>query len=200
MPKTFFTLLILATWLMGAKAFAVAIGMPEEGARWGYALGAARVSVDDPDTASRSEWALRPLNLIYTDRWFYDARYWGEAFYQETALDAGAGQVGQQVKQFGARLSLQKSLALTPAIAPWFGAGLQLSHNRFHKRHTVDSDGYLVASYPDRNEFHAALLLNLVVEQRLNRNWDVAAKLEQVVPLAEGVSESSVSAVLLYRY
>lgn len=200
MPKTVFKLLILATWLLTGKAWAVAIGMPEERARWGYGLGVAHVTVDDPDAASGSEWALRPLNLVYTDRWRYDSRYWGEAFYQETALDAGVGQAGQEIKQYGVRLSLQKKLVLTPAIVPWLGGGVQLSHNQFHNRHTVDSDGYLVDSFPDRNEVQASLLLNLMVEQRLNRNWDLAAKLEQVVPLAEGVSEFVIAAVLLYHY
>ncbi len=200
MPKMILLFFTMATVLTAGNAYAVAIGMPEEGGRWGYSLGVAHVTVDDPDDATRNEWALRPLSLVYTDRWLYNSRYWGEAFYQETALDAGVGQVGQQVRQLGARLSLQKSLALSSVVTPWFGVGVQLSHNQFHKRHTIDSDGYLVGSYPDRNDFHAALLLNLVVERRLNRNWDVAAKLEQVVPLAEGVSEFVMSAVLLYRH
>ncbi len=200
MPKITLLVLTMAVMLTGGTAFAAAIGMPEEGGRWGYSLGVAHVAVDDPDAATRKEWALRPLSLVYTDRWLYGTRYWGEAFYQETALDAGAGQIGQQVRQLGARLSLQKSLPLSSVVTPWFGVGVQLSHNQFHKRHTIDSDGYLMVSYPDRNEFHASLLLNMVVEYRLYRNWDVAAKLEQVVPLAEGVSESVISAVLLYRY
>ncbi len=200
MLKMDFRYLLLSVCLVSGNAFAAAIGMPEQAGRWGYSLGVAYATVDDPDAATRHDWALRPLNLVYTDTWRYDTRYWGELFYQESALDAAPGKIGQESRQLGARLSLQKSVLLSPAIVPWLGVGLQLSYDQFQKRHTVDSDGYLIGTYPDRDGLHATLLLNMVLERRISRDWGGALKLEQAVPLAEGVSELVISAVLLYRY
>lgn len=200
MPKRALRVLLLLSSLLTGDLFAAAIGMPQERARVGYGIGVARVTVDGPEVATGGEWALRPLNLIYTGHWRHEARYWGELFYHETAFDAAAGQAGQQLKQAGVRLSLQKSVALTSGVAPWFGAGLQLSRNRFLDRHTVDSDGYLDITYPDRSEFNVALLLNMSLERPLNRDWDVVLKMEQSLPSGGGVRESSLSAALLYRY
>lgn len=200
MPKKVLPLFLLSCSLLTEDAMAAAIGMPEAHGRWGYGLGVAHVNVHDPDVSTGSEWAVRPLNLIYTNHWRYGTRYWSELFYQETAFDASVSQAGQQAKQLGARLSLQKNVALTPTIFPWFGVGLQLSHDRFRNRHTVDSGGYLNTTYPDRSKFNAALLVNMLFEKHLDLDWTVATKLEQSLALGSGVSEFSVSAVLLYRY
>ncbi len=182
-----------------ANVQAAAIGMPLPSAKLGFAIGVANLSVNDPVADSDNEWVIRPINLIYTDELISSNRYWLEAFYQDTVLSASQNQVGQHVKQLGLRASLQQHIATVRIGESWLGAGLQVSHDRFEKRHTVDSAGYLAQTYPDRSGLQAALLLNYVLERNIG-GWDVAGKFEKSIPISDGTSEFTFSVVFLFNY
>ncbi len=178
---------------------ATAIGMPLPAARLGFAIGVANLSVNDPIADSDNEWVIRPINLIYTDELISSKRYWLEAFYQDAVLSASQDQVGQHVKQFGLRASLQQHIGTARVGESWLGGGLQVSHDRFENRHTVDSAGYLAQTYPDRSGLQTGLLLNYVLEKSVG-SWDVAGKVEKNIPISDGVSEFTLSVVFLFTY
>ncbi len=186
--------------LLGGNSHAAAIGMPQPSARIGLAVGVANMTVKDTESGTASEWVARPLNLIYTDLLFLsNYRYWAEAFYQDAVLPAATHQLGQRVKQLGARLSLQAPLPFFTTIDSWLGAGLQLSSDRYDRRHNLDADGYLAQQFPDRSEIGAALLLNFVAEKNLG-GLRVGVKAEQVIALGDGVSESTLALFLLFDF
>ena len=43
--------------------------------------------------------------------------------------------------------------------APWLGLGLDLSRSDYSKRHTVDSDGFLLERFSDRDETGLGLVI-----------------------------------------
>jgi len=166
----------------------------------GYAVGTTQVSVDDPRGDTEKVWALQPLTLLYAARLMRGVRYWSEFYYDSAALDAAQGRVGQEVKRFGLQLSLQKSLPLMPGWVAWVGAGLGVSRARYTARHTIDSDGYLLARYPDRHNTSTTLLLNAASEWPVSQHWRLGVKLEQALAMAGDGGGSRASLTLLYRY
>jgi len=199
MKKLYLIILILLPAFVVHPAYA-ALGLPENTAKLGYATGTAYVSVDDPDGNTAKEWTPLPLTLIHTDWLIGDIRYWSELFYYKAILNPSKNKVGQNAEQYGFRISLQKSLRVTRLWAPWFGVGIGASRVTYTTRHTTDPDGFLLAAYPDREQTSIVLLLNIVSEWPLARNWDIGAKLEQAIPVDGDISESSALIILLYRY
>ena len=185
--------------LASSEAYAVAIGMPEQTGRIGFAIGFANLSVKDPSGDTDAEWVVRPLNLIYTDKAFDSYRYWAEGFYQDAVLSPSTSSIGQEVKQLGIKASLQTEVATHVIGTSWLGAGLQLSYDRYENRHTIDSAGFLAQTYPDRSGLEPALLLNYILEMNIV-GWDVAGKVEKSIPLGDATSEFTLSVGLLFSF
>jgi len=192
--------LLVVILCISFPAFGAALGQPKRTSMIGYAIGAAHVSVDDPQGDTEVAWALQPVTLIYTARLRSGVRYWSELYYHTAALDAVAKRIGQDVEQFGLQISLQKSLPLAPGWISWFGAGIGVSQTSYTTRHTIDNEGYLLARYPDRRDSGASLLLNVVSEWSLSRHWSLGIKLEQAVAMAGDAEGTRGSLALLYRY
>ena len=195
--KNIVALMALAIYLSSGVVHAAAVGMPEHVFRLGLAVGGSQISIDDPDGSTADEWSLQPFNLIYVNRINSGLRFWAEAYYQDTTLSASSENIGQNIQHYGTRFSLQKPVVLGQAWAPWFGVGIQLADVQFEDRHTKDKDGFLLQSFPNRSEFISSLLLNFASEWRIGRRWDAGLKLEQAIPLGEGVTSFSMSVLLL---
>ena len=191
----FVVLLVCANSVLAAP-----LGLPQNTAKIGYSAGIARVSVDDPDGDTTSTTGGQPVGLIYSDWFLGDFRYWSELFYYSASLDATTNNIGQDVKRYGVRLSAQKSFRIIEKWAPWLGLGLDLSQAKYTLRYTKTEDGYLDKRFPDRDEFAVSLLVNAISEWSIARDWSVALKLEQSIPLSSDVSEFLVSGAVLYRY
>ena len=183
------------------SAKGAALGQPQRTSMVGYSIGAAHVSVDDPAGNTKQNWALQPITLVYTARfWSKRIRYWSELYYYQTRLDAGLTTIGQDAKRYGMRLSFQKNLPISPKLSVWFGAGADISQAKYSTRYTVDNDGYLIKAYPDREETTFAGLINVVGEWTITRSWAIGAKLEQSIPLNGDIKESLAAVTLLYKY
>ena len=193
-------LLALLVVSMSGELRAAALGLPENTARIGYAVGLSRLAVDDPAGSTKAAVSVRPLTLIYTD-WLQSGglRYWIEGYYASATLDAGANEVGQDVSRAGARVVLQRNIPLG-SWSPWLGLGLDVSRNRYSKRHTEDRDGFLLAAYPDRSTTGVGIVVHAVSEWAVAPAWDVLGKLEQVFAVSGDVSETALSIGVLYRY
>jgi len=192
-------LLVLLLWTPHYCAGAP-LGLPGNTAKIGYGIDYAFLQVNDPDGDTRPEWNVQPVNLIYTDWLFGDIKQWTEIYYFDSSLDASSNDIGQNINSVGVRFSLQKSFRVTTSWSPWLGVGVNVSSTKYTARHTVDSDGYLLQQYNDRDEFGVSLLINFVSEWILGKEWSVAAKLEQSIPLSDDITQFSAMAVLLYRY
>lgn len=187
---------------MAGPAHAVAIGMPVQDGRVGITFGSAYFSVIDANGSSHGDWAARPFNLVYSERFGSGWRHWEELYYQKGSLQATTDLIGQTIKQTGLRMSLQHNINLGPVWTPWFGGGLQFSRDQFHERHTVDAQGYLNQILPNRDESETAVIVNASSEWRMDWDWDIGVKLEHAMPLdsKKGVKTSSMSLLFLYRF
>jgi len=190
----------LSPFILINSIHAAPLGLPKSTAKIGYAVGAAYVSVDDPQTSKTDEWASQPLSLIYTDWMVTDIRYWASLYYLKANLDATNKSAGQDAERFGVRFSLEKSIRLTQAWAPWFGIGIDVSKAEYSVRHTIDEEGFLLETFPDRSETTAAVVFSALSEWSLARDWSVGLKLEQSVPVTGDISEFLTSVAVLYRY
>jgi len=187
-------------FLFTSYSLAAPLGLPQSTGKIGYSIGTSNISLDDPDGATKDSWTAQPFNLIYTDWLIRDIRQWSEVYYYKTSLDADASNIGQNIERYGLRFSLQKTFRLTQTWSPWFGAGLDLSSSHFSTRHTKDSDGYLIEAFDDRNETGISLILNVLSEWSLQKDWTLGAKLEQSVPFGGDITEFTAALTILYRY
>ncbi len=191
--------LSLSLLLATATTQAAALGQPVRQSMFGYGLGATSLSVDDPDGVTDETWAFVPLSLIYTARLASGIRYWSELDYLQTQLDASTTHIGQDVRQLGLRLSLQKSLPISPGWITWFGMGLGVRHDTYTARHTIDNEGFLRARFADRRETRAEAVLNFMSEWSLGRDWRFGLKLEQALATSSQAQTRGLLN-LLYRY
>ena len=196
----FLTVLMLTIIIPERISYAAPLGLPKNTAKIGYAVGAAYLSIDDPQGDTEDTWAAQPVNLIYTDWFVSDTRYWAQMFYYKTSLKADSTNIGQDVERYGLRFSVQKSARVIRSWAPWFGVGLDISQANYTLRHTKDLDGYLLDAFPDRSETGIALVFNLTSEWALVRDWNIAATFEQSVPANGDVWEFFAQLAVLYRY
>ena len=186
--------------LLSSYCIAAPLGLPQSTGKIGYSIGTSNISLDDPNGATKGDWAAQPLNLIYTDWLIRDIRQWIELYYYKASLEADDTNIGQNIERYGLRFSLQKTYRLTQAWSPWFGAGIDLSNNHFSTRHTKDSEGFLIETFDDRDETNLSLLINMLSEWSLQKDWTVGAKLEQSVPVSGDITEFTAAVTVLYRY
>ena len=173
---------------VSSSAYGAALGQPQRTSMLGYSLGATVISVDDSagDTDAVRLWS--------------SVRYWSEFYYYQATLDAGLNRIGQDARRYGMRFSLQKSLPVTPKWLTWLGAGVDISQAKYTTRHTVDDEGFLLETYPDRKETTAAGVINIVGEWSLTRVWTIGAKPEHSFPSNGHIKEPLAAVTLLYRY
>lgn len=195
--------LILATLLglaLNNAVLAAAIGLPEEStARIGYLVGVTNFAVEDPDGPTQSVIDMLPITLVYTNWLPHNWRYWAEAYYFATSLKGDAGDIREDISRIGLRLAFQHNLHLG-RTSFWLGAGLDVSSNDYTSRYSVDNDGFLLNTYPDRTDTAWGLTVQFISEWPLAKDWDLAAKFEHVFPLSGGITETTLSAGILYRY
>jgi len=198
---TFQTIFLLIGVVLSFESLAaVPLGLPQSTAKIGYSAGFLWVSVDDQEGDTETSTGGQPFGLVYTDWFIGGFRYWSELYYYSASLDSSTNKIGQDVKRYGVRFSTQKSFRVVEKWAPWLGLGLDVSQAEYTLRHTKDNEGYLAERFPDRDEIVVSLLVNAISEWSIARDWSLALKLEQSIPLSGDVTEFIVSGVVLYRY
>lgn len=195
-----FALAMLTQLSVIGVVHSAAIGMPESTLRVGYGIGLGDLSIDDPNGPTASKRAFQPFRIIVTDWFRGDIRYWGEFYYQDVTLSASQVSIGQKVNQYGLQLSAQKNFIVNTRWSPWLGVGVDLSQNKYSSRHTVDGDGFLQSRFADRSETDLGIILNLVSEAELNREWEMGVKLEQRLTITDGIDQLSLSVFVLNHF
>ncbi len=193
------SVIVLFALLLSSEGMAAAIGMLESTARIGYAAGVSRMTIDDPDGATKMAVEVQPFTLIHTDWLTRGLRYWVEGYRARATLDASDSDIGQEVNRTGLRLALQHNVRWGERSV-WLGVGIDAARRRYTNRYTIDDDGFLKDPYPDRSATAVGVSAHVMSEWALASHWDLSTKLEQTVPLSDGVVETSLAVGLLYRY
>lgn len=177
-----------------------AIGLPDNTARIGFSLGAARLQISDPVGDTQPVIAAQPLKLMYSEWLSGGYRVWLESYYQEASFAADETHIGQYFQQGGMHLSIQRNFNIAKYVKPWLGLGMDVSLGRYTQRHTKDDEDYLLELHADRLQPTAGALLYLVNEWQVSKEWSVGGTLLQRFSINNAVTESSFSIFFLTRY
>lgn len=170
-----------------------------EGSRLGYGVSLRHLTVEDPDGNVPADNDFGFLNLFYFDEYARDSRYYVEFTMDDAKIDAKGNKIGQDISSSGIRASFQKRLRLGRFFKPWVGAGCGVFQEEFTQRHTIDSDGFLLNTFPDRDSTHIGLSVDASNEWELTDNFDLGIRLLYGLPLDDGTGGISLTAILLYR-
>ena len=177
-----------------------ALGLPENTSRIGYSLGVNRIQVNDPEGNTQAVFAVQPVKFIYTDWWKRGNRYWLELYYQQANLSANTANIGQQLQQSGLNYFVQKNYLLNDIFRPWVGAGVGVSIAQYQKRHSVDDEGYLLNTFPDRQQYLLDILFSVDNEWQVSKTSTFGGQFFQRIPVNGGITESLISVYYLVRY
>lgn len=170
-----------------------------DGSRLGYGVSLRHVTVEDPDGSVPAENEFGFLNLFYVDEYSRDTRYYVEFTMSDTDIDAKGNKIGQDISSTGIRTSFQKRLRLGRFFKPWVGAGAGIFQEEFTQRHTIDSDGFLLNTFPDRDTTHLVLSVDASSDWELTEILDLSVRLLYGLPLDDGTGGISLTAILLYK-
>ena len=191
--------LFVVASLCSANLSASALGLAEKTLRVGYATGFNHLDVIDPDGETKTSNSFQPNKVVITDWLPGGNRYWLILYQVSAVLDASENNIGQLVNQNGFSLQVQKYFGLSRLISPWLGMGVSGSIDRFTKRHTMDSEGFLQKRFDDRQQTSIGFVISAVQEWEVNRDWSVGLQAEHSFPLSNSVQSSAVTLLFLYN-
>ena len=192
-------MLLVFICCLSASVFASAFGLPKSTLKYGVGTYAGLYSVNDPKGGTLQKPYVQPYNFIISD-WLPNAsKYHAEFYYNSMSFDAEADKIGQNATQYGSRISGLVTLGRFKSIHPWFGLGVDLSYSEFSERHRIDSDGFLVQQYSNRQNLNASLIMQLMNEWQIERYWDAGIKAQYTLPVTDSVESKAVAVYLMYR-
>ena len=183
-----------------ATGNAAALGMAKTTVNIGYGMGFSRLQVDDPDGDTETAVAFQPIRLIFSDWTESGNRIWLETYFQNTELRASETLIGQYVEHAGMRFQVQRNFALHRHFKPWFGVGLDISVSRYIRRHTMDDEGFLLQDFGSRSNNASGVVLSAMNQWRVNSEWDVGARIEQLIATQNAIDETSLSMFFLFKF
>jgi len=178
---------------------AAAIGMPKSTLKYGLATHAGFYKIHDPNGETDNAFFVQPYHFIVSDWLPNGYKYWLEIYYSAIAFNATHNHMGQEIKQSGSKMSLLYEFNANKNWHPWLGAGLDLSYSKANKRHAIDSDGYLIQQFNDRNFLNAAVLMQAAAEWHFSSTWYSGLKAEYRLPVGKTVQSLTLSLYFLIR-
>jgi len=165
----------------------------------GFGTNISRVSLDDDVGQTDKLISVQALSIYFTNRLNQNMRYLSEVNISKYGFEASGSYLGQEINQQGLRFSVQKNTTISRDISPWLGGGLELSNSSYRKRHTVDSQGFLLKEYENETKLGLGLLLNVMQKWSINDYMDITAKIEYSVPVMKSVSRVSIGFILFFN-
>jgi hypothetical protein len=109
-------------------------------------------TVDDPE-GSTSEGSFSPLLIRWMNQAAYDSAWYTEFGYlTKTSIDASGSSPGLSFSGYQLGAGYAWRFRASRELKPWVTLGLRLTQAEYTGRHTVDSDGFLIATFPDQTE------------------------------------------------
>ena len=165
-----------------------------------FGLSPALINIHIPNIEgdSLSQSSLQPLSamLIYEGR--RDTRWLNTLSYYDFHINATLSNTGLSVESIALATHYQWRQRWTRHFKPWIGVGTGISYDTFSKRHLVDSDGFLAASFNDRDETNFSLNLNLAHEWSVSRNLTAGFNLVYQHTLNDGIEGFQANMTILY--
>ena len=170
----------------------------ENGAGIGYQPMLFSINIEDPNGDVDSTAGIYPLSAFYAIDGGRDFRYLFDASYVSGEVDAGVNQVGQEFTATFFGVGMQKKFRLGRSWKPWVGASVTYINATFEKRHEIDTDGFLVAQYPDRDVSGFGLTVTATSYWALNDSFDLGIHAAIDIPINTDVTRAGVGLSLLF--
>lgn len=174
--------------VLGICLASLALGVgAEEKPKYGWTPGYINYSVDDPNGSTESASELHLLGASYIFPISQISRIMGAVNIYDFDLKSSTSNIGQQVETISFSAYYQYRFRWSRNFKPWFGVGLVTNMDKFTKRHRVDSDGFLVETFPDREDTNMNLGLLASYEWDVNSSISMDFNIEYMVPLSESL-------------
>lgn len=168
---------------------------------YGFAINTGSFSVKDPsgptDTTVTSY--ISGIMTIPVNRNDSTNRYWLEINYRDFSEKADTTNIGQNVKALGLMGIYQHSFNVAEWYRPWIGIGAAANFSDYTTRQTVDSQGFLLTSYPDRKATNTEVVLNLGASlKKTEGGYYFGAQIIHHVPFDNGIKGTTIQAFMLF--
>ncbi len=174
--------------VLGVCLASIALGVgAEDKPKYGWSPGYISYSVDDPNGSTESAGELQLLGASYIYPFSRTSRVLGAINIYDFDLKSSVTDVGQKVETISFSGYYQYRFRWSRTFKPWLGAGLVTNMDKFSKRHRVDSDGYLVESFPDREDTNLNLGLLASYEWDVNSSISMDFNIEYIMPLSNSL-------------
>ena len=155
--------------------------------------------VKDPVADSRSAFELQPLNFSIVYSLGRNTRIWTELSQIKFESKAGIDQPSQDVQALVFGVAYQKRFKFSPNFKPWLSAGVYSSQSEYGERFTIDEDGFLAETFPERDETETNLKFSFILEYKLSKSYDLNLGFSYQDSLNDGLSGFSLDFGFLYR-
>jgi len=160
----------------------------------------ANLIIDDPDgpTKKTTYFSLTSLSMLL--RVSRTERLLTQLVYYDFKLDASSTDIGQRIDGYSFTGIYQKKFRLTRRFKPWFGIGMSANYYEITSRHTVDADGYLLTSHPNRKTDSLSYIINAGYTHEMSDAWDIDFNVNYVSPFDKGLEYISATGTLIYNF
>lgn len=172
---------IVALLLMASINTATA----DEEIRYGWQGSYINFTIDDPDGSADSESEFNVMSVVMDYTLSRTSRILANLNLYEFDLDASTTKIGQHIETTSISSYYLHRFRWSRTFKPWLGLGLVVNMDDIDKRHRVDSDGFLVERFDDREETSIALGLIGALEFEIFDNWKTELFTEYQVPTSD---------------
>lgn len=168
----------------------------------GYTPGAFLMLIDDPAGDTDDEIQAVPFSISLVHDLNNKTRIYTTFSYIDAAeVDASPSNVGQEVTGYQLTATWQHIIKFSHALKFYIGIGAGVTQVDFEKRHLVDSDGFLVQSFADREETSFGVVVNLSREWALSERFHLGADIGYLQDVTgDGISGPRASLGIFYRF
>jgi len=165
-----------------------------------FGLSPALINVRVPNIEgdSLSQSSLQPFSAMFIYEGRRDIRWLNTLSYSDFHINATPSNIGLSVESLALATHYQLRQRWTRHFKPWIGVGAGMSYDTFTKRHLVDNDGFLAASFDDQDAVSFSLNVNVAHEWHVSGNFTAGFNLVYQHALNDGIEGFHANMTILY--
>lgn len=183
-----------------ALAVLAAVAAPAQAESYVYALPSLLVaSIDDP--AGKVDGTIgAPLLVRWQTQAGYDRAWYSEFGYlSKSSIDASGSKPGSAIEGYQLGGGYAWRFRFSKEIKPWVTAGLRVTEATYSRRYSVDSAGYLTATYPDRSQTAINAALGVYNVWPITDKFEFGVFLEYGAPISSDVTWFGAGVAVAYK-
>ncbi len=170
----------------------------ESSIRFGYMPRFINFAVNDPDGSTDTASEIQPLGGMIAYKLGRGSRIFSYISIYEFDLEYGFNKIGQTVESTAFGVYYQSEFKFGRTLKPWLGVGGTINIDEFTNRADTDSGGFLLNTYPDRDEIHSNLGLLASQEWKISDALSLGLNFEYLIPISETLEGFSINFSLIY--